>query len=121
MDVAVGGDGKLLAYVAREGGGQAIHLREMSATEERSAFNESQGNVSGLMFSPDSSFLYYRRSGNDGIGELVRVPAKGGPPERVAGNVSGAASLSPASMNALLRQPAFPIAAFRSRSPGTAG
>jgi Tol biopolymer transport system component len=95
VDVAVGGDGKLLAYVAREGGGQAIHLREMSATEERSAFNESQGNVSGLMFSPDSSFLYYRRSGNDGIGELVRVPAKGGPPERVAGNVSGAASLSP--------------------------
>ncbi len=47
------------------------------------------------MFSPDGSYLYYRRIGNDGIGELLRVSVKGGAPEHVAGNVSGGATLSP--------------------------
>lgn len=94
-DIAVAPDGKLLAYVTGDRGGQTVHLREMSAIDDRVAMGEKQGNVSGIMFSPDGSYLYYRRSGTDGVGELVRIPVKGGDPEHVAGNVSGAASLSP--------------------------
>jgi eukaryotic-like serine/threonine-protein kinase len=94
-DVAVAPDGRLLAYVVGDGGGQTIHLREMSTANERTVSAEKQDNLSGLMFSPDGTYLYYRRSGRDGIGELVRVPVKGGEPEHVAADVSGAASLSP--------------------------
>ena len=94
-DVAIARDGKLLAYVVGEGDKQAIHVREISTSSERLAIGTEQGNVSGMMFSPDGFYLYYRRSGKDGIGELVRVPVKGGTPEHVAGNVSGAATLSP--------------------------
>jgi serine/threonine protein kinase/Tol biopolymer transport system component len=94
-DVAVAPDGKWLAFVIGEGHRQTIQLRETTASDERVAIAEEQGNMSGLMFSPDGSYLYYRRVGNDGIGELVRVPVKGGAPEHVAGDVSGAASVSP--------------------------
>jgi serine/threonine protein kinase len=94
-DVAIARDGKLLAYIIGDGDRQTIHLQEMSASNEFIAVAERQGNVSGIRFSPDESYLYYRRSGSDGIGELVRVPVKGGVPEHVVGNVSGAATLSP--------------------------
>ena len=94
-DVAIARDGKLLAYVIGNGDRQTIHLRETSASNELIAIPEEQGNVSGIMFSPDNSYLYYRRIANDGIGELVRVSVKGGAPEHVAGNLSGAATLSP--------------------------
>jgi dipeptidyl aminopeptidase/acylaminoacyl peptidase len=94
-DVAIAHDGKLLAYVIGDGGRQTVHLRETSASNERIAIAAEQGNVSGIVFSPDDSYLYYRRTLNDGIGELVRVPVKGGTPEHVAGNVSGPATVSP--------------------------
>ena len=94
-DVAIARDGKVLAYVIGQGERQTIHLRETAASNERIVIPEEQGKVSGIMFSPDASYLYYRRIGNDGIGELVRVPVKGGAPEHVAGNVSGGATLSP--------------------------
>jgi serine/threonine protein kinase len=94
-DVAVSRDGKLFAYVVAESGGKAIHLQEMSGAGERTVSTEKQDNLSGLMFSPDAVYLYYRRSGRDGVGELARVLVKGGEPEHVAENVSGAATLSP--------------------------
>jgi len=94
-DVAIAKDGKMVAYVVGDGDRQSIRLREISTSRESTAVNEEQANLSGIMFSPDGSFLYYRRSGSDGIGELFRVPVKGGAPEHVAGNVSGSATLSP--------------------------
>ena len=94
-DIAISHDGTMVAYVSGEGARQRIHLREISASDDRIVFSTESGNVSGAMFSEDDSYLYYRRSGNDGIGELVRVPVKGGSPEHVADNVSGVATLSP--------------------------
>jgi Tol biopolymer transport system component len=94
-DVAIDHDGRLVAYVVGEGDKHEIHLRGISASDDRIAIAAEQGNASAIMFSPDGSYLYYRRTGNDGVGELVRVRLNGGAPEHVAGNVSGAASLSP--------------------------
>jgi Tol biopolymer transport system component len=51
--------------------------------------------LSGVLFSPDDSLLYYRRKGATDDGELYRVPVKGGTPQRVIGGVSGAAAISP--------------------------
>ena len=75
--------------------GKRFTCGKLSASNELIAIPEEQGNVSGIMFSPDNTYLYYRRIANDGIGELVRVSVKGGAPEHVAGNLSGAATLSP--------------------------
>ena len=94
-DVAISHDGRVVAYATGEGDLQRIRLRQISGSDDRIATAAEQGNLSGAMFSPDDSYLYYRRTGNDGIGELVRMPVKGGTPEHVAGNVSGAATLSP--------------------------
>ncbi len=94
-DVTVAQDGKLLGYVVGDTERRSIHTREISASSERIAVAAENGSVSGIMFSPDDSYLYYRRSRSDGIGELVRVPVKGGVPERVVEDVSGNATLSP--------------------------
>jgi serine/threonine protein kinase len=93
-DVTIAPDGKLLAYVVGDNQRQSIHIREISVSNERVAVAAEKGRVSGIMFSADDSYLYYRRSRSDGIGELVRVPLKGGVPERVVENVSGSATLS---------------------------
>ena len=94
-DVTIAHHGNLFAYVAGGSDKETIHLRAISAPDDGIAIAAEHGRVSGIMFSPDDSFLFYRRTGNDGIGELVRVPVRGGLPEHVAGDVSGAASLSP--------------------------
>ena len=93
-DVTIARDGKLLAYVMGEGEKHSIWIREISGSNERVAVAADDGELSGIMFSPDDSYLYYRRSGSDGIGNLFRVSVSGGSPVLIIGDVSGAAALS---------------------------
>jgi serine/threonine protein kinase len=93
-DVTIARDGKELACIIDEGDKHSIWIREVSGSNERVAVASDDGELSGIMFSPDDSYLYYRSRGSDGIGNLFRVPAKGGPVERVISDVSGAAALS---------------------------
>jgi serine/threonine protein kinase len=94
-DVALSPDGKLLAYVANDGAGQNIRIRNSSDSTETVAVRTESGQHSGLVFSPDNAFLYYRRRAAEEIGDLYRVPLRGGASERVIGEVSGAGALSP--------------------------
>ncbi len=94
-DVALSGDGKLLAYVAGEGAGQNIRIRNASDATEAVLVPTESGTHSGLVFSPDGAFLYYRRRAAEEIGDLYRTPLRGGASERVIGEVSGAAAVSP--------------------------
>ncbi len=94
-DVSIAGDGKLLAYIMGEGEKHSIRIREISGSNERVAVPADDGELSGITFSPDDSYLYYRRRGSDGIGNLFRVQVNGGPPKFLIGDVSGGAALSP--------------------------
>jgi serine/threonine protein kinase/dipeptidyl aminopeptidase/acylaminoacyl peptidase len=94
-DVTISKDGKLLAYILDDGEKHGIWVRDTSGSNERLAATVDDGEVSGVMISPDDAYLYYRLKGNDGIGNLFRFPVKGGAVLRVIGDVSGAAALSP--------------------------
>lgn len=94
-DAAISHDGKLLAYVISEAPGQSILIRSSSDSDERAAIPAEAGEHSGLVFSPDDVFLYYRRRAAENVGDLYRVPVKGGAAERVTAEVSGAAAFSP--------------------------
>ena len=94
-DAAISPDGLLLAYVLNEGPGQSVWIRNSTGSNETAAVAAEPGEHSGVAFSPDNAFLYYRRRGVGDIGVLYRVPVKGGSPRRVAEDVSGAAALSP--------------------------
>jgi Tol biopolymer transport system component len=94
-DVAISRDGRLLAYVATQGPGANLWTREFSGTNERISVTERSGELSGITFSPDDTYIYYRRKGSDGTSDLFRVPVKGGAPERIVGDISSAPGLSP--------------------------
>ena len=61
-----------------EGKSDSIWTRETSGSKERLVATADDGEVSGTMLSPDDAYLYYRQMGNDGVGNLLRVPVKGG-------------------------------------------
>lgn len=94
-DAALSHDGKLLAYVVNEPSGQSIWIRNTSGSDENAVLPAEPVEHSGLMFAPDDALLYYRRRGAEDTGELYRVPVKGGVAERLIGEVSGDAALSP--------------------------
>jgi len=94
-DVTISKDGKLLAYILGDDKKQGIWVRDTSGSNERLAATVDGGEVSGVMISPDDAYLYYRRKGIDGIGNLFRFSVKGGAAERVISDVSGATALSP--------------------------
>lgn len=94
-DAAISPDGKLLAYVVNEGPGQSVWIRDSAGANEIAAVPAEPGEHSGVSFSPNDAFLYYRRRGAEDTGDLYRVPVQGGAPQRVMGEVSGSATLSP--------------------------
>jgi Tol biopolymer transport system component len=94
-DVTIARDGSLLAYVEADGAGSGVWVKDASGAHEREVIATVSGQVSGITISPDDSFLYFRRRENEEIGDLYRLPVKGGHAERVIGEVSGAAALSP--------------------------
>jgi Tol biopolymer transport system component len=95
VDAAISHDGKFLAYVRNEASGQSLWVRPSSGADESAAVPVEAGEHSGVVFSPDDSLLYYRRRGAGTIGDLYRVPVNGGVPERLIGEVSGPAAISP--------------------------
>ncbi len=94
-DAAISHDGKLLAYVVNESLGQSVWIRNSSGSTENLVVPPEAGEDSGITFSPDDSFLYYRRKGREDSGDLYRVPLKNGSPERVLSEVTGSVALSP--------------------------
>ena len=95
VDAAISADGKLLAYVVSERPGQSVWFRNSSGWQETVAVSPQPGDISGLTFSPDDAFLYYRHKEVNGAANLYRVPVKGGASEEVVADISGAPSISP--------------------------
>ena len=67
LDVAYRRNGKLLAYILEGSEKHGLRVRDTSGSKERRATVDRR-KVSGVMISPDDAYLYYRRKGNDGIG-----------------------------------------------------
>jgi Tol biopolymer transport system component len=95
VDAAISHDGKLLAYVVNEAPGQGVWIRDSATSIETQAVAAESGEHSGVVFSPNDSYLYYRRRGLEDLGDLYRVRVKGGVPERLIGDVSGFPAISP--------------------------
>ncbi len=94
-DAAIAPDGKELAYVRNEGPGESIWLTNLGSSGEERRIAPEAGGHSGLTFSPDDRYLYYRRTLGTEDGTLYRVALGAtGEPSKVLDGVRGAVAFS---------------------------
>ncbi len=94
-DAAISPDAKYAAFFLRENQGQSLWIRQLSAPGTVRIIAPEPGAHFSLTFSPDGSYLYYVRTGVDGLGTLYRMPALGGDAIKLLPGITGPVSFSP--------------------------
>ncbi len=96
-DIAISGDGKLVAYTT----GETI-LKNPITLRRRDTGDEVQlvsapdaGNYYWPSFSPDGKYLYYGHAAPNSPGKIYRIATSGGTPSKVVEDSDGGASVSP--------------------------
>ena len=96
---AMSPDGRYVAYVMIDAGGQSLWVRELTSTTRVEVVPAAPMIYRGMTFSPDSASLYYVVTAQDrsGEGALYRVPALGGtaPPVRLLVGIDTPVTFSP--------------------------
>ncbi len=96
-DAAISPDGKYLAYVVEEAGGQSLWGRQVGvASNSWPIVSRSERRFWGLTFSPDGNYIYFVVF-DDSINQYVlyRTPALGGVTEKILEDVDTPISFSP--------------------------
>lgn len=94
MASAISPDGKRVAYVLEEARGQSEWIRPLDSTVDTPLLQAEPGDHKYLSFSHDGAYLYYVRA-TAGGGVLYRIPASGGPAEKVFAPVNNRFALAP--------------------------
>jgi Tol biopolymer transport system component len=96
-DVAVTGDGKLIAYVKRDRELQ-VQVKQILTGSEVTVYKApTDAGFQGLAFTPDSSFLYFTVTdpANPATSNIYAVPSLGGVARKVVSDALGGATFSP--------------------------
>ncbi len=90
-------DSKYLAYVeGSQGSKTRLVLRQFETGSEKDIVPFEDATIALIGFSPDSNYIYFRKSIKAGIGAaLFRVPILGGEPKQIAFDVDSGGSFSP--------------------------
>ncbi len=90
-------DSKFLAYVeGSQGSKTRLVLRNFENGSEKDIVPFENSSIALIGFSPDSNYIYFRKSIKAGIGAaLFRVPILGGEPKQIAFDVDSGGSFSP--------------------------
>lgn len=95
-DTAISPDGRYFAYVAKDGGKDAVYVRQ-TATNDTVNILPADIYYAGLSFSPDGNFIYFI-SGSDektAINDLYRIKTLGGEPVKLISDVDSRVSFAP--------------------------
>jgi Tol biopolymer transport system component/DNA-binding winged helix-turn-helix (wHTH) protein len=96
MSAAVSPDGRYVAYIAAESGGQSVWLKQLGAASDVQIIpRESEVHFAGLTFSDDGENLYLLKSGKGVPNALYRTATLGGALEKLAGDVDSLPAISP--------------------------
>jgi Tol biopolymer transport system component len=95
-DAAVSSDAQLLAYVPIEAGKQSLWIRDLKQGNAWQLIAPDFIRCWGMRFTPDGQNLLYISAGLEGsLGELFRIPVRGGSPQKIAANVSEPPAIAP--------------------------
>jgi len=107
---AISPDGKLVAYVLREGPTRSLRLKQLATGSDVELVPAQTGGYSQLNFSPDGNYIYYAHQNPDNayVTDGYSVPSLGGPPTKVASEIDQGLSMSPDGKEiAFIRKPDF--------------
>jgi serine/threonine protein kinase/Tol biopolymer transport system component len=97
IGASISGDGRLLAYVRREGE-RSLRVKQIATGSEVTVVPPQTGFFGwGATFSPDGNYLYYTHldPANTGNMNLYSVPALGGASRQITNDVSSGMAFSP--------------------------
>jgi serine/threonine protein kinase len=95
-DAAISPDGKFVAHVKRDAGQQSLWLRQVATTTDTQIVPPSQQDYSGITFSKDGDYIYYRLGEpNLSARTLYQVSTIGGSSRKIIENVASPITLSP--------------------------
>ena len=95
---AISSDGRLLAYVRREGEERSLHVQQVATGSEVTVVPARDGFFGGgATFTLDGNHLYYtyRDSTTANVTNLYSVPSLGGTPRQIVSDVFSAVTFSP--------------------------
>ena len=90
-------DGKYLAYVVEEAGGQSLRVRQIAIASTVQIVPPADTSYKGLTFSSDGNYVYYVRgdSQDPEFGVLYQVPVLGGDSRKLVVDVESPVTFSP--------------------------
>jgi serine/threonine protein kinase len=96
-NVAVSGDGKLLAEVKNDAGQRTVWVRNIATNTDTQILSAFPDNYAGLSFSPDANYLYFTRGTPDNsvVRSVYEMPIFGGTPRQLIRDVDSAPGFSP--------------------------
>lgn len=119
-EAALSPDGRFVVYVAAEGEGFALWLRQTDTDSQVRIVPPAPGSYRGVTFSPDGrSIVFSRFAAAQGVWVLYRVPILGGTPQELVADVDSPVSFSPdGSQFAFVRLRPNLTSLFRARADG---
>jgi Tol biopolymer transport system component/DNA-binding winged helix-turn-helix (wHTH) protein len=95
--VALSPDGRYVAYARMDRQMSSLHLRQVANAGEVEILGPRKTNYVGLTFSPDGNDLYFvsNNEGNPHYRSLYRMPALGGPTQKLIEDIDSPVSFSP--------------------------
>jgi DNA-binding winged helix-turn-helix (wHTH) protein/dipeptidyl aminopeptidase/acylaminoacyl peptidase len=95
--VALSPDGRYVAYTRWDGEMSSVRLRQLANAGEVEILPSRKTNYVGLTFSPDGNELYFvsNNEGNPHYRSLYRMPALGGPTQKLIEDIDSPVSFSP--------------------------
>lgn len=83
FNAAISPDGKYLAYVTKDSGEEGLLIKQTATDSGVTIVPQGTNDVNGVVFSPDSNFVYYSMAERGGSSALYQAPAMGGPSRRL--------------------------------------
>ena len=95
VDAVISPDGNYVVYVTDDNAKQTLWLKQIATGSTVQIVAPSENVYQGFTISPDNNWVYFNVWDRKSVGEIFRIPALGGAPQRVVHDCMPQVSVSP--------------------------